>query len=66
MSEAIMHLFSDRNSAIQSLSTGNIATSSFTICKINYYIQFEPPHDKTNKGIVRPAKTQISLGIRPV
>ena len=30
-------------------------------CKIN-----EPPHDKTNKKHVRPAKTQISLGIRPV
>ena len=27
---------------------------------------FEPPHDKTNKMHVRPAKTQISLGIRPV
>ena len=27
----------------------------------------EPPHDKTNNKItVRPAKTQISLGIRPV
>ena len=26
----------------------------------------EPPHDKTNKMDVRPAKTQISLGIRPV
>ena len=26
----------------------------------------EPRHDKTNKIIVRPAKTQISLGIRPV
>ena len=25
-----------------------------------------PPHDKTNKMTVRPAKTQISLGIRPV
>ena len=28
--------------------------------------QFEPPRDKTNKMTVRPAKTQISLGIRPV
>ena len=28
--------------------------------------KYEPPHDKTNKMIVRPAKTQISLGIRPV
>ena len=26
----------------------------------------EPRHDKTNKMRVRPAKTQISLGIRPV
>ena len=28
--------------------------------------KFEPPRDKTNKMTVRPAKTQISLGIRPV
>ena len=27
---------------------------------------YEPPHDKTNKMTVRPAKTQISLGICPV
>ena len=26
----------------------------------------EPPRDKTNKVAVRPAKTQVSLGIRPV
>ena len=26
----------------------------------------EPRHDETNKMSVRPAKTQISLGIRPV
>ena len=26
----------------------------------------EPAHDKTNKMTVRTAKTQISLGIRPV
>ena len=26
----------------------------------------EPPHDKTNKMSMRPSKTQISLGIRPV
>ena len=26
----------------------------------------EPRHDKTNKVTVRPVKTQISLGIRPV
>ena len=28
--------------------------------------QNEPWHDKTYKMSVRPAKTQISLGIRPV
>ena len=27
---------------------------------------YEPPCDKTNKMSVRPAKTQISLGIHPV
>ena len=27
---------------------------------------YEPRHDKTNKMTVRPAKTQISLGIRTV
>ena len=36
---------------------------------IHFYQEFhihEPRHDKTNKMSVRPAKTQISLGIRPV
>ena len=28
--------------------------------------RYEPSHDKTNKMSVRPAKTQISMGIRPV
>ena len=27
---------------------------------------YEPPHDKTNRMTVRPAKTQISVGIHPV
>ena len=27
---------------------------------------YEPRHDRTNKMTVRPAKTQISLGIRPI
>ena len=30
------------------------------------YLKYEPRHDKTNKMSVCPAKTQISLGIRPV
>ena len=32
----------------------------------SYYNINEPPRDKTNNVAVRPAKTQISLGIRPV
>ena len=31
-----------------------------------YIFPFEAAHDKTNKMTVRPAATQISLGIRPV
>ena len=31
-----------------------------------YFSSFEPRHDKSNKLVVRPAKTQVSLGIRPV
>ena len=31
-----------------------------------FTLAFEPRHDKTNKMSVRPAKTQISLGICPV
>ena len=36
--------------------------SHYDLMKASY----EPRHDKTNKMTVRPAKTQISLGIRPV
>ena len=41
-------------------------------CRKNYpliiikYAPLEPPHDRTNKMTLRQAKTQISLGIRPV
>ena len=31
-----------------------------------FFIPFEPQHDKTNKMTAPEAKTQISLGIRPV
>ena len=34
--------------------------------KLDKIDTFEPRLDKTNKMSVRPAKTQISLGIRPV
>ena len=33
---------------------------------VHVWWENEPPHDKTNKMTVRPALTQISLGICPV
>ena len=36
------------------------------IINISCCTLFEPPRDKTDKMTVRPAKTQITLGIRPV
>ena len=35
-------------------------------CRYLKSLIFEPPHDKTNKVRVRPAKTQIPLGMPPV
>ena len=43
-----------------------VATRDFPRPTLSYYNLFEPRHDKTSKMSVRPAKTQISLGIRPV
>ena len=40
-------------------------TGSLTLLLVCAY-SYEPHHDKTNKMRVRPAKTQISLGVRPV
>ena len=34
--------------------------------RLNLDLINDPPHDKTNNVVVRHAKTQISLGIRPV
>ena len=41
-----------------------IASENISCCLDS--ITFEPPHVKTNKMTVCPAKTKISLGIRPV
>ena len=40
---------------------------SKTIIMLKFYLKFEPPHEKNpTKWHVRPTKTQVSLGIRPV
>ena len=42
-------------------------TSKYDFVSIPLHrVKDEPRHDKTNKMAMRPAKTQISLGIRPV
>ena len=52
------------------MKTKSKQTSSFissqAINLLNSLNKNEPPHDKTNKMNIRSAKTQISLGIRPV
>ena len=40
-------------------------TTGFNLLWHNWIV-YELQHDKTNKMSVHPAKTQISLGIRPV
>ena len=39
---------------------------NFVCIIINKQNIIEPPHDKTNNVVVRPVKTQISLGIHRV
>ena len=43
----------------------NISDKSF-LAMGEWYSKYEPRHDKSNKMTLRPAKTHISLGIRPV
>ena len=50
--------------SIGSFITSNILRLDGRYCNnVGHYLQYwnEPPHDKTNKMTVRPAKTQISL-----
>ena len=45
---------------------GQVLLIKYSKISISFWELNEPPHDKTNKMTVRPAKTQISLGIRQV
>ena len=54
---------------ITTLQTINESIMTFVLKTETFFSRgcnFEQRHDKTNKVTVRPAKTQISLGIRPV
>ena len=50
----------------QHLAHYTVGANRTNKCKTNKTNAYEPHRDKTNKMTVRPAKTQISLGIRPV
>ena len=54
--------------SIENFSIWRVAFSKLIFMQkwLSMDFTFEPPHDKTNKMTVRPAKTLISLGIRPV
>ena len=55
-----------RISEILEIHKSTFATNHSFYLQPCSYMKFEPPHDKTNKMSVRPAKTQICLGIHPV
>ena len=68
---SVIHLFSLHTKLRDSCAKQDVISP--VIKELNHFellpicdISFEPRHDKTNKVTVRPAKTQISLGIRPV
>ena len=60
----ILHGIDDWHFKFVKRSFKNLTKLDMTSTKVSSS-KFEPHHDKTNKS-VRPAKTQISLGIRPV
>ena len=62
----VLLLIDKRQDSVESDIHVVCTVCSHSIQKDSERITFEPPHDKTNKMSVRPAKTQISLGIRPV
>ena len=53
-------------SSVTLISMSRIWTFYIDVVGQRFRSIYEPRHDKTNKVTVRPAKTQISLGIRPV
>ena len=69
--EIVTVSFERRNVGLR-LPEGTVLISSFHESFVEprswycCYQNFEPPYDKINKMTVRPAKTQISLGIRLV
>ena len=56
--------FSRDEAHLYSCDVFNVAVFAVVLFFVN--LPYEPRHDKTNKVTVRPAKTQISLGIHPV
>ena len=55
-----------RSDQLISINNLLISINNHKLSHIEDRSGYDPRHDKTNKMSVRPAKTQISLGIRPV
>ena len=68
MTSGSIQLAKKETSTLICLLVSMIPAKHFTLCNSGpqFHDAFEPPHDKTNKMTVRSAKTQISLGMRPV
>ena len=68
----LVRVFAGRTCHFVGFVTMRLIWSSNFMKRLNFLLaeaktpEYEPRHDKTYKVSVRPAKTQISLGIRPV
>ena len=56
----------DKSKTMLFSKVGKTIEDKFEFVVNDTEVEYEPRHDKTNKVTMRPAKTQISLGIRPV
>ena len=63
VNNALVILTTTHNRQVETLTFRN---AGLRICPDLHIQLFEQRHNKTNKVTVPPAKTQISLGIRPV
>ena len=67
ISETILPIKYQKTNYLKTVKVRLLESSITTSVVIEFSeIINEPQHDKTNKKTVHPAKTKISLGIRPV
>ena len=60
-----MHVISESWEPVQMFWRPGAYLVTYTVIQVRGEAnKYEPPHDKTNRMTVHPAKTQINLGIR--